>query len=114
MKYRELKYLVYSDLYRITKKTTKISLLRNVFFGKAFKYNFWMRVCSYTKRNIFLKYTLFPIAMFILRQYTYKFCISVSHKVKIGSGLYFGHFGGIIIHPRSIIGKNCNINKVLH
>lgn len=111
MKYRELKYLVYSDLYRITKKTTIISLLRNVFFGKAFKYNFWMRVCSYTKRNIFLKYTLFPIAMFILRQYTYKFGISVSHKVKIGSGLYFGHFGGIIIHPRSIIGKNCNIQQ---
>ncbi len=111
MKYRELIYLVYSDLYRITRKTTKISLLWNVLFGKAFKYNFWMRVCSYTKRNIFLKYTLFPIARFILRHYTYKFGISISHQVKIGSGLYFGHFGGIIVHPRTIIGKNCNIQQ---
>lgn len=111
MKYSELIYLVYSDLFRITKKTTTISLIWNVFFGKAFKYNFWMRICSYTKRNIFLKYNLFLIARFILRHYTYKFGISISHKVKIGSGLYFGHFGGIIVHPRSIIGKNCNISQ---
>jgi len=109
MKYRELIYLVYSDLYRVTGKTTRTQLWWNVLFGKTFKYNFWMRVCSYTKRNFILKYSLFPFTRLILRHYTYKFGISISHKVKIGSGLLFGHFGGIVVNPKCVIGNNCNI-----
>ena len=66
----------------------------NIIFGS---------ICSYTKEIYFLN-IICLYARFILRHYTYKFGI-ISHKVKIGSGLYFGHFGGIIVHPRSIIEK---------
>ena len=109
MKYKELIYLLYSDLYRITGKKSIVHLFKNAFFGKAFKYNFWMRVCSYTKRNLILKYSLFPFTRLILRHYGYKFGISISQNIQIGSGLVFGHYGCIIVNPNCVIGKNCAI-----
>ena len=46
-----------------------------------------------------------------MNHYIYKFGISISQNVKIGSGLFISHFGGIIINPNCIIGKNLNINQ---
>lgn len=111
MKYNDLKYLLYSDLYRNTGKKSTFHLFKNVFFGKTFKYNFWLRVCSFTKQKIILKYSLFPFARLILRHYVYKFGISISQNIKIGSGLFISHFGGIIINPNCVIGKNLNLNQ---
>jgi serine O-acetyltransferase len=36
--------------------------------------------------------------------------ISLPKYAKIGSGLYIGHFGGIIIHPEVEIGEYCNLS----
>ena len=38
-----------------------------------------------------------------------KYHIQISPEVKIGSGFYIGHTGRIIIHPKAVIGNNCNI-----
>lgn len=35
--------------------------------------------------------------------------ISISATATIGPGLYIGHFGGIFIHPNTVIGRGCNI-----
>lgn len=37
--------------------------------------------------------------------------IELPRTAKIGEGLYIGHFGGITIHPNTIIGKNCNLSQ---
>jgi len=37
--------------------------------------------------------------------------ISIQIETIIGSGFYIGHFGEIVIHPMSEIGKNCNISQ---
>lgn len=111
MTYSKFKYLIFSDLYRITNKVSVLTLFRYILTGKAYKYIFWMRVCSYSYSNNVLKYTLFPIARIILNHYVYKFGISISHHAQIGSGFYIGHFGGIVINPKSVIGKNCNIQQ---
>lgn len=42
--------------------------------------------------------------------YEYKFGISISYRTQIGPGLYIGHFGGIVINQKTIIGQNCNIS----
>lgn len=110
MKFREYKYLVYSDLYRIPGRATVTSLIRQLLFGEAFKYIYWMRTCHYLKRNIFFKYSVYPFAWLILRRLRYKLGISVPPDTKIGSGFYIGHFGGIVINRRCKIGKNCNIS----
>lgn len=111
MTYSKFKYLIFSDLYRITGKVSVLTLFRYILAGKAYKYIFWMRVCSYSYNNNLLRYTIFPISRVILNHYIYKFGISISHHIKIGSGFYIGHFGGIVINPNSEIGKNCNISQ---
>jgi serine O-acetyltransferase len=35
--------------------------------------------------------------------------ISLPYKANIGAGLYIGHYGNIIIHPETVIGRGCNI-----
>lgn len=36
--------------------------------------------------------------------------IDLPIETKVGEGLYIGHYGGIVIHPRAVIGKNCNLS----
>jgi serine O-acetyltransferase len=47
---------------------------------------------------------------FFLNHSTYKLGILIYPETKIGSGFYIGHFGGIVINEKSVIGKNCNIS----
>lgn len=111
MKYDEYKFLVYSDLYRITGTIKATTLIWHIFLGGSFKYTFWMRTCFYTKNNPLLKYSIYPFARFFLKHLMYKFGISIPPETKIGSGFYIGHFGGIVVNSQSIIGKNCNISQ---
>ena len=37
--------------------------------------------------------------------------IVLPFTAKIGKGLYIGHFGGIILGPKTVIGENCNISQ---
>ena len=111
MNYSEYKYLILSDLFRITGDVKFTSLLWQVFISStSYKYNFWMRTCCYTRANPLLKYTIYPIAKIMLNHLTYKLGISIRPSTKIGSGLYIGHFGGIVINGESVIGKNLNIS----
>ncbi|WP_026839451.1 serine O-acetyltransferase [Gillisia sp. JM1] len=37
--------------------------------------------------------------------------ISLPYSAQIGNDFYIGHFGGIIINSKAIIGNNCNISQ---
>ncbi len=112
MRFNEYKYLLLSDLYRISDKVSISTLVIKIFFGEAFKYNFWMRTCSYTRSNSVLRYLIYyPLARSVLYHYTYKFGISIPPYTEIGSGFCIGHFGGIVVNSKSVIGKNCNISQ---
>lgn len=37
--------------------------------------------------------------------------ISISASARIGHSFYIGHFGGIIINAKAVIGNNCNISQ---
>ncbi len=43
------------------------------------------------------------------KRYERKYQFQIPQKVQIGFGVFFGHYGRIIINPNVIIGKNCNI-----
>jgi serine O-acetyltransferase len=105
------KYLVLSDLYRLTGNKRTSSLLFQLLAGESYKYIFWMRTCRYAESHRILKATVYLFARLILRRYTYKFGISVPFRAEIGSGFYIGHFGGIVVHPKCRIGKNCNLSQ---
>ena len=110
MKFKEYKYLVLSDLYRIKGCINTVAFVREILFGESFKHIFWMRTCRFTKNSALLKYSVYPLARILLNHFTYKYGISIHFNTKIGSGFYIGHFGGIVINDESIIGKNCNIS----
>jgi serine O-acetyltransferase len=111
MKFSVYKNLVLSDLYRLSGEKSFSSLLSNVFFGESFKYIFWMRTCRFVREKTWLKYSIYPIVLFMLQRYKYKFGIQIPISVDIGSGFYIGHFSGIFIYPDCKIGKNCNLSQ---
>lgn len=37
--------------------------------------------------------------------------ISIPSSAKIGHSFYIGHFGGVIINAKTVIGNNCNISQ---
>jgi serine O-acetyltransferase len=49
------------------------------------------------------------MSRFCYRRMGRRYGLQIPHTTRIGRGLYIGHFGGIIISSRSIIGNNCNI-----
>lgn len=61
----------------------------------------------YRRRNRILFYFFF----LWLRRLKIKYGFDISYRTQIGEGFYIGHFGSIIIHGDTIIGKNCNISK---
>lgn len=110
MNYSTYIFLLRSDLHRYAGNSKLSSFLYNMVFYPGFKYSFWMRTCAYLKSHFAFRYVLFPLAWFILQHYEYKYGISISYRTQIGSGLYIGHFGGIVVNQNAIIGKNCNLS----
>ena len=111
MTFKEYRYLILSDLYRIVGDVKLSALVRYVLIGDTYQYIFWMRTCLYTNENRLLRGALYPIARVMLRRYMYKYGIEVPFTTSIGSGFYIGHFGCITVHSRTVIGKNCNLSQ---
>jgi serine O-acetyltransferase len=86
-----------------------------VFFTQGFWAIFQYRIAHYIYQH------QLPIP--ILKQFLHLFClilqkcieittgISIPASVHIGHSFYIGHFGGIILNPKSIIGNNCNLSQ---
>ena len=106
----DYKHLILSDLYRIRGAFTVSSLFRQVLFGGSYQYIFWMRTCLYASENRLLRRTLYPVARVMLRRYRYKYGIAIPFTTSIGRGFYIGHFGCIIVHRNTVIGRNCNLS----
>lgn len=47
----------------------------------------------------------------ILRHYQIKYGFQIYPETQIGEGFYLGHWGALVINPKVIIGKNCNISQ---
>jgi serine O-acetyltransferase len=72
----------------------------NVRFGQ------WIK-----KQNILIKFLLLPLYYLQFRFMRTNWGIDIPVSTQIGKGCYIGHFGGIIISPKAIIGENANISQ---
>jgi serine O-acetyltransferase len=84
-----------------------------VFFTQGFWASFQYRVA----------HAVYKIPIPILKQLLQLFClvwqkvneiitgISIPGSAQIGHSFYIGHFGGIILNAKTIIGNNCNISQ---
>jgi serine O-acetyltransferase len=72
------------------------------------KFTIIHRYCQHYRR----KNRLFFYFFFIwLRRLNVKYGFDISHRTKIGKGLYIGHYGGIVIHGDAEIGEYCNLSQ---
>jgi serine O-acetyltransferase len=44
-----------------------------------------------------------------LSRYRFRYGFEIPDTTSIGPGLYLGHFGGVVVSPLAVIGKNVNI-----
>jgi serine acetyltransferase len=119
----QLKDIVYSDLFRYTGNarrtkaiyTTYLQELRSspefsyisafrrtrYYHDQISRYDGWRRVL-YTAK--------FKVANWYLDKLSRKYHIQIPYDTNIGKGFYLAHFGRVIIHPKSVIGYNCNVS----
>ena len=45
----------------------------------------------------------------VLRHFQIKYGFQIYPETQIGEGLYLGHWGSLVVNPKAVIGKNCNI-----
>lgn len=98
-----LKYIK-SDLYRYYGGVSFLNFLKAYIIQRGFNFTFWLRI---TSSGTLLAKIAYPIYFYKKRKYG----IDISHKMKIGYGLYIGHGGPIIINPTAIIGNNVNLSQ---
>ena len=108
--FRQYHYLLKSDLHRYAGNSSVSSFLYHFLWEPGFIYTFWMRTCACLKSKPILNFLLFPVCWLILHHFEIKYGISISYRTQIGSGFYIGHFGGIVVNPNVVIGRNCNIS----
>jgi serine O-acetyltransferase len=108
MTYKEYRNLLREDIDRLT-LSNHIKACKYYFTTASFKIIFWYRLGSYIKsKRGFLKF-FYPFLFFIELHKQWRVGINLSLGTKIGGGLMFAHFSGVVIHPDVIIGRNCTI-----
>jgi serine O-acetyltransferase len=102
-----------ADLYRYDGRVDRLSYLKHILLTPGYRYTSILRLCQYLgarKRNP-LALSASLLARGILRHYQTAYGIMIPASTEIGPGLHIGHPGTIVVHPRSRIGRNCNISQ---
>ncbi len=103
--------LVRADCYRYTGRRGWRPSLRTFLLVPGFKYSFWLRSAQSLARIPGIGRAVSLPARAMLRRYRHKFGISIPASATVGEGLYVGHFGGIVVSGRAVIGRNCNLSQ---
>tara|TARA_R110002049_G_scaffold3795_5_gene27637 strand:- start:114976 stop:115527 length:552 start_codon:yes stop_codon:yes gene_type:complete len=99
------KYKTYSN-----NKSALVLLLTNQGLWALFVYRISNGIYN-SKLPKIIKKVLLVFAVFWQKWIEIVAGISLPYAAQIGEGFYIGHFGGIIINPSAVIGKNCNVSQ---
>ena len=111
MSWKQCKFNICADLYRLDGEVTARTFLRKFFgFDPGFRFLTVLRLCAWTKSIGFGGKVLYYPLRLVFRHLQYKYGYSIPYNTSIGPGLYLGHFGGVVISAEASIGWNCNIN----
>jgi len=108
MKFSDYLIFVKSDLYRYQGSCG--GFLKTYVSTPGFHYSFWLRTARYLKDSRIF-FILYAAARLRLRSLQFKYGISLPYNTEIDTGLYIGHYGGIVVNHESVIGKNFNLNQ---
>lgn len=111
MTFDEFFRLTQSDLYRHTRSKSLKSFLKTLLLVPGFTYTFWFRAATYLSKRSILGMTVGVGARFMLRHLMHKYGIYLPRGTKVGPGFYIGHYGQIVIHEATVMGRNCNVSQ---
>ena len=113
MRFQELLYALYADLYRYEGSTSIGIFVKHWLLSPGYTFTFYLRLCQYLakKRPRIVVFPLYALARILLRHYSYKFGMFIPYDTPIGLGFYIGHCGDIHFNARAQVGKNCNISQ---
>jgi serine O-acetyltransferase len=111
MKFDEYKKTVKKDCYRYTRESNFLSVLKSIAYIPGYRFMFLVRTAYYFKSKGSLCLFLYFMMRVLMNHYKFKYGIDIPYNTNIGVGFYIGHFGGIFINSKAILGCNCNINN---
>lgn len=98
------------------------SIIQKDFFRESGKwlttFQIWLKCFNPNLHYVYIlrksqKYHKTPILglywKLVLRHFQIKYGFQIYLETEIGEGFYLGHWGSLIINPKTKIGKNCNI-----
>lgn len=104
-------YLCYTDLHRYIGQVSVRAFVKQFLLCPGFKYSVLLRIGNYLTHKPFpFAALLLLVNKLALKHYQYKFGIQIPCETIIGTGLYIGHFGGIVVNDKAVIGNNCNLS----
>ena len=96
---------IQKDFYRESGKWLSATEIWAKCINPNLHYIYILRQCQqYSKKSL---YGMFW--RFVLRHHQIKYGFQIYPETQIGEGFYLGHWGTVVINPKTKIGKNCNI-----
>jgi serine O-acetyltransferase len=110
---RSLRYFWRADLYRYEGRADLVTFLRHFLIVPGYRYTVVWRLGQYAsaqRRNPVASVLRFVVRA-VLANWQLTYGIELPIATQVGAGLFIGHPGSIVIHPRARIGRNCNISQ---
>jgi len=111
MTWKRCRSLIGSDLWRHAGKLGAGTFWSRFLAVPGFRYAVLLRFYAYSRTAAWCQPGVRQLTVLLLRHYSIRFGIDISRDARIGSGLYIGHFGGIVVNEGVVIGNNCNISQ---
>ena len=87
-------------------------MLSAFFAYPGFRYTYLLRkVAYYATRRRGLGLVPYAFYRLLLHRYRFRYGFDISPTMKIGPGLFLGHFGGVVLSPHAVLGANVNIGQ---
>lgn len=109
MTFKKFKDLAGEDVKRYRNHSGWLAKFRIYRRQGGFRILFWTRMAQVAEAKGFLRYTIFPLLVSYQRRLRRIYGIEFPLRLKVGGGLYMPHQVGIVINPKTIIGKNAYI-----
>jgi serine O-acetyltransferase len=111
MSWQRCRALIVSDLWRHAGRTGTGVFLIHFLSTPGFRYTVLLRLYSWSRDTRWCGLGPRQVIVLLLHRYSIRFGIAISRDVRIGSGFYIGHFGGIVVNEGVVIGDNCNLSQ---
>lgn len=99
-----------ADLFRYRGETGWRAMLSAYIHEPGFRFTYHLRkVAHYAPRRRSLGIFGYVYNRIRLHRYRFRYGFDISPTTVIGPGLYIGHFGGVVISPHAVLGRNVNI-----